>query len=223
MARADRERELARRNERLDEFAGTVSHDLRNPLHVATARVDMARDTGDVEHLEEVSEALDRMETLIEDLLARARGEQDVERQPLSLATAARDAWASLDTGAADLSVEGDGTLQADKNRMAQLFEKRPSRRRHPPRRRRRPAGRTRPAARATPSRHRPEPRLDRRGRRERRRRGSLRGGPRPLADRARARVIQVAQNSSRLVRVDSPVSSAKSTPSARAVSRLTR
>jgi PAS domain S-box-containing protein len=123
MARADRERELARRNERLDEFASTVSHDLRNPLHVATARVDMARDTGDVEHLEEVSEALDRMETLIEDLLARARGEQDVERQPLSLATAARDAWASLDTGAADLSVEGDGTLQADKNRMAQLFE----------------------------------------------------------------------------------------------------
>ncbi len=123
MARAERERELARRNERLDEFASTVSHDLRNPLQVANARVDMASETGDVDHLEKAGAALDRMETLIEDLLARARGEQDVERQPLSLATATRDAWASLDTGAADLAVEGDATLQADPNRMAQLFE----------------------------------------------------------------------------------------------------
>jgi len=123
LARARRERQLARRNERLDDFASTVSHDLRNPLHVAAARTELARETGDVEHLESVAESLNRMEQLIEDLLARARGERDIDRQDVSLANAARDAWEGLDTRAATLTVEGDATFGADPTRLTQLFE----------------------------------------------------------------------------------------------------
>lgn len=123
MARAMRERQLARRNERLNDFASTVSHDLRNPLHIASARTELARDTGDTEHLEKVSEALDRMETLIEDLLDRARGEQELERRTVSLAAAAREAWDGVDTAEITLDVRGDTTFSADPTRLKQLFE----------------------------------------------------------------------------------------------------
>ncbi|MEF8872797.1 MAG: PAS domain-containing protein [Haloarculaceae archaeon] len=123
MARAMRERQLARRNERLNDFASTVSHDLRNPLHIASARTELARDTGDTEHLAKVSEALERMETLIEDLLDRARGEQDLDRETVSLAAAAEDAWAGVDTGGLTLDVQRDATFSADPTRLKQLFE----------------------------------------------------------------------------------------------------
>ena len=123
MARAKRERQLARRNERLNDFASTVSHDLRNPLHIASARTELARDTGDGAHLEKVSEALERMETLIEDLLDRARGEQELERETVSLSESARDAWDGVDTGEMSLDLQRDAAFSADPTRLKQLFE----------------------------------------------------------------------------------------------------
>jgi len=123
MARAERERELERRNERLDEFASTVSHDLRNPLHVASLRTELARETGDSDHLEAAADALDRMETLIEDLLARARGQQELEREPVSLSAVATETWDGMETDTAELVIEDDATFEADPTRLAQLFE----------------------------------------------------------------------------------------------------
>jgi PAS domain S-box-containing protein len=41
--RREHERELARQNERLEEFASVVSHDLRNPLNVAEGQLELAR------------------------------------------------------------------------------------------------------------------------------------------------------------------------------------
>ncbi|PSP15684.1 hypothetical protein BRC62_06825 [Halobacteriales archaeon QH_10_67_13] len=121
--RARRERQLARRNERLDEFASVVSHDLRNPISVAAAHVELARDADDpTQHLDTIDEALFRMEELIDDLLARARGDRELAREELSLAEAARDAWESVDTAAASLTVD-DARLNADPDRLRQLFE----------------------------------------------------------------------------------------------------
>jgi len=43
----DRERyreELVRQNQRLEQFANLVSHDLRNPLSVATGRLELLRE-----------------------------------------------------------------------------------------------------------------------------------------------------------------------------------
>ena len=70
-------RTLERQNERLEEFASIVSHDLRNPLDVATTRLELAMDACDSPHLADIADAHDRMERLIDDLLVLARqGEQ---------------------------------------------------------------------------------------------------------------------------------------------------
>ena len=122
--RKDRELELQRRNEQLDRFAGVVSHDLRNPLHVASSALELARETGKKEHFERVERAHHRMEELIEDLLMLAReGEQIADREAVSLAELAQTAWDTVSTSEATLEIDGDTTLAADPNRLQQLLE----------------------------------------------------------------------------------------------------
>ncbi|WP_297887627.1 PAS domain-containing sensor histidine kinase [uncultured Halorubrum sp.] len=122
--RREREETLRRQNERLDEFASIVSHDLRNPLSVAEGYVNLARDTGDVDHLDRVADALDRMDELVGDLLSLAREGRSVgETEAVSLADAAREAWSGVDTGNATLTVEDDETLEANRTRLRELFE----------------------------------------------------------------------------------------------------
>jgi PAS domain S-box-containing protein len=123
-ARTRRERQLAQRNERLNDFASVVSHDLRNPLNIASAHAELARDTENPDpHLAKIDESLRRMEDLIEDLLARARGDQDLEREPLSLADVVHRAWEGVDTADATLVIDCDASLDADPDRLQQLFE----------------------------------------------------------------------------------------------------
>jgi PAS domain S-box-containing protein len=126
--RRRRERALERRNERLDEFASLVSHDLRNPLNVAQGRLRLLAEQLDVdddnEHLAAVERAHDRMADLIGDLLALARGNgRELEPEALSLAELTRHCWRTVDAGGADLVVDGDATLRADRSRLKQLLE----------------------------------------------------------------------------------------------------
>ena len=123
-ARTLRERQLAQRNERLNDFASVVSHDLRNPLNIASAHADLAREADNpTPHIEKIDTSLERMEALIEDLLARARGDQDLDREPITLAESARNAWESVDTAQATLAIEEDAQFNADPDRLRQLFE----------------------------------------------------------------------------------------------------
>ena len=122
--RKRRELELERTNERLDRFASLVSHDLRNPLNVATGRLDLAIETGDDEHLRTVREQHDRMSTMIEDLLTMARDGRDVEAAaPVDLDAAAAEAWHTVETGDASLVADTGRTILADDSRLANLFE----------------------------------------------------------------------------------------------------
>jgi PAS domain S-box-containing protein len=66
--RLKRERELKRQNDRLDEFASIVSHDLRNPLNVARGYLELASETGDDVHFRRADDALDRMNDIIDDV-----------------------------------------------------------------------------------------------------------------------------------------------------------
>ncbi|AGN02103.1 PAS/PAC sensor signal transduction histidine kinase [Salinarchaeum sp. Harcht-Bsk1] len=67
--------ELERKNQRLDRFAGYVTHDLQNPLSIATGYLELAKE-GDEEALAAVEDAIERMQQLIDDIEILARGEQ---------------------------------------------------------------------------------------------------------------------------------------------------
>jgi len=126
--RIERERTLRRKNERLEEFASIVGHDLRNPLNVAQGRLGMALASDDPddrrEHLEAVGRSHDRMGTLIEELLELARaGETIGSLEPVKLETVARRAWETVDTADARLSVTATEAISADPDRLQQLLE----------------------------------------------------------------------------------------------------
>jgi len=120
-------RELEHQNERLERFTGMVSHDLRNPLNIAKGNVDLARETDAdtaADALDTAEDALDRMEELIEDLLALARQGQPLdETERVSLAEIVRSCWEMVDVADANLVVDGDLDLDADPDRLQQLFE----------------------------------------------------------------------------------------------------
>ena len=115
---------LQARNERLDEFASMVSHDLRNPLSIATGYLTLARETGDEGDFETVENALSRAETITTEMLELARQGRTVgERGPVDLHTVARRAWSNVDTPGVTLVADTDESVEADANRLQQLFE----------------------------------------------------------------------------------------------------
>ncbi|AQL43711.1 hypothetical protein BV210_13800 [Halorientalis sp. IM1011] len=122
--RKERERELQRQNERLERFVGVVSHDLRNPLNVAENRLELALRECDSEHLDEIAESHERMETLIDDLLALAHtGERVTDEGPVDLRTVMESCQDAVGTGSATLDVETDRTVVADEGRLRRLVE----------------------------------------------------------------------------------------------------
>ena len=119
-----REAELERENERLDEFASLVSHDLRNPLNVASGRLELATGACESAHVDEAIRALERMETLVDDVLTLAReGKAVDETDPVALRTVVERCWTNVETDGATLEHVDDATIAADRSRLAQVFE----------------------------------------------------------------------------------------------------
>ncbi|SEW24405.1 hybrid sensor histidine kinase/response regulator [Halobacterium jilantaiense] len=120
-----RRRELEAQNERLDEFASVVSHDLRSPLNVATGWLQRYRQTGDEDTLVTVEESLDRVDEILDELLTLARDgpdSRDPEAVPLQDAAAA--AWNAVDTGDANVDIDTDDCrVTAVPSRLQELFE----------------------------------------------------------------------------------------------------
>jgi len=117
--RVERERRIAARNDRLDDFASVVSHDLRNPLNVLRGSIDLAEETDDPEHFERARRAADRMDGIVDDVLDLARAGRDIgETRPTAVADAARTAWDVVDTGVAELSLDAETRVDADADRL---------------------------------------------------------------------------------------------------------
>ncbi|WP_144798867.1 PAS domain S-box protein [Halorubrum depositum] len=132
------ERRIERENERLDEFASIVSHDLRNPLNVLSGYLRLARETGEESYFDRCDRALDEMERLIEDVLTLARQGDAVgpvepvavdeladrydagEFEPLGGAASGGDGGHA---NALDVSFEVTGAVLADRDRLKRLLE----------------------------------------------------------------------------------------------------
>ncbi|WP_267641856.1 hybrid sensor histidine kinase/response regulator [Haloarchaeobius amylolyticus] len=120
----ERERELRAQNERLEEFTNIVSHDLRNPVGVARGQLQLAEATGEAEHFERANEALERVESLVSDMLALAKQGMVVgETEAAHLDVLAHKAWKAVESNAAELVVESNVGLVADTSRLQQLLE----------------------------------------------------------------------------------------------------
>ncbi|SDF67559.1 PAS domain S-box protein [Halorientalis regularis] len=116
--------DLERKNERLEAFASVISHDLRNPLETVSTSLDLLDADVDSDHLDRGHRAVDRMERLIDEVLTLAREGRTIDDpSPVSLATVARDRWASIPTGDATLTVDTDAHILADVGRLEQLLE----------------------------------------------------------------------------------------------------
>ncbi|MFC7059583.1 PAS domain S-box protein [Halovenus salina] len=122
--RVEYERTLERQNERLEEFASIVSHDLRNPLQTARATLAVAK-AGDEEALDELDDIFDRMDELIGDVLSLAKQGQTVgETEEADLDTVVSEAWAIASVEEATLQTEDDlPTVSTDPERLKTLFE----------------------------------------------------------------------------------------------------
>jgi signal transduction histidine kinase len=78
----------------------------------------------DSEHLDDVETALDRIDTLVSDLLTLAReGEAVGEQDRLNLGEFARTCWETVETADASLDIEIEQEVCADRSRLRQLFE----------------------------------------------------------------------------------------------------
>ena len=129
LERAKHYADLREQNERLDEFAGIVAHDLRNPLAGAIGFTELAQEdaTGETaEFLDRVRSSLARMESMIAECLILAKEGADVgEREAVELEPLVRDAWETVRTRNSTLRVDIDpGTVViADAERLQRLFE----------------------------------------------------------------------------------------------------
>lgn len=120
----ERKQELKAQNERLEEFASVISHDLRNPLQVATGRLELAQAECDSVHLDDIADALDRSQALIDDLLTLTQDSGTItSTEAVSISAQAEECWQMIPSDEATLVINGDGTISADRSRLRQLLE----------------------------------------------------------------------------------------------------
>jgi len=83
-----------------------------------------AGDATESDHVDDIAQALDRMDTLIEDLLTLAReGHRLGEMEPIVLADLIEDCWRNIESHEAGIVTDCDRTVRADRSRLQQLFE----------------------------------------------------------------------------------------------------
>ena len=110
-------------NDRLNSFAGMLAHELRNPLQIAQLYHPEAVE-GKEAAAEEVKNAHDRIEELIDVMLVTARSVDSViDWKAVELADAATETWSDVSVDEADLVVETDHIIEADPIHLQHLLK----------------------------------------------------------------------------------------------------
>ena len=125
-----RERELQDQKEQLEQFAATVSHDLRNPLNVIRGRLDLVQEAHSSDHLAVIETATERMERIVEDLLWLAREQREIgSLEPVAIEAAAEAAWKVVSGPAdeaelhCDCEADSQPLVKADTDQFRHLLE----------------------------------------------------------------------------------------------------
>jgi PAS domain S-box-containing protein len=118
------EDELEQQNERLEAVVDVIGHDLRNPLNVLEGRLSLLDEEYRTEHLVAAERALERAETLLEDLRVLADIGDPVQAfDSVDLSAAVLDCWQTIPTEDATLDVGTNRTVRADRRRLRHLLE----------------------------------------------------------------------------------------------------
>lgn len=122
--RKHREHRLQQRNDRFDDLAEVVAHDLQTPLATARGRLESVED-GDHERVDRALAALDRVDDLREDIETVLRTRELVsETEPVDIESVTADAWESVETsGNASMEVVGEPHVGADPGACRRLLE----------------------------------------------------------------------------------------------------
>lgn len=124
--RLENERDLRRKNEHLEAFVDVITHDIPNHLTVAESRVDLAREYDDVSHLQQVSDAHDRIESIISDTHTLFAHDEQIDstswvRFEDVVGGCWQNCWDQQDRGV--LELDEMGYLRADEGSLKQLLE----------------------------------------------------------------------------------------------------
>jgi len=118
------ELEDSQKAERFQADAARVRHDLQSQLTVARGRLDIARQDVNNDDLAKVATALDRMETLIEDLQeGPAAGTENTDFERVPLPELVDQCWQNVAASEATLRNTGTLTLQADASSLKRVLE----------------------------------------------------------------------------------------------------
>lgn len=117
--------ELEEANQRLNKFADVMSHDLRNPLTVATSYLEIEKEESQSENIEKVSRSLDRIESIVESCLTISKGTGSPSVEDVKIQEAVDKALFTIGREDMDISREytTDSVVKADENQFQMLLE----------------------------------------------------------------------------------------------------
>ncbi|EMA40891.1 PAS domain-containing protein [Halobiforma nitratireducens] len=118
--RKRRELEHAAATHRLETITDLLGEEVDPSLTVARSYLELAEETGEKEHFRTIADAHDR---LAEGVTALETVADTEAAEPVAVSDVARRAWATVDTGDAQLVTESDLVLEADRERLRELFE----------------------------------------------------------------------------------------------------
>ncbi|MFC6729267.1 sensor histidine kinase, partial [Natronoarchaeum mannanilyticum] len=112
-------------DERIEEVASVVSHDLQNPLTIARGYLERARRDGDDEYFEHVDEALAEIGEIGDSVVTMARMGKRIERfESIDVDSLVRSCWGELEASDATLVVEDLQHVAGQYNHLLELFER---------------------------------------------------------------------------------------------------
>ncbi len=111
--------------ERIEEVASIVSHDLQNPLTIANGYLSRARSHGDDEYFDHVEDALDEIRAISDEVVGLARLGQPVERtEPVDFRAVVQACWSERSPEHGELVIESADPIQCDGNRLRSLLDR---------------------------------------------------------------------------------------------------
>ena len=111
-------------DDQLEELVSVISHDIQNPLAIVQGYLDLAEQTGDPDHFDSCRDALDRIGTLINDLVTLTQENRSIgETELIELAEVVRECWEFVPTEDATVEVDDETVLMGDRSRVQELFE----------------------------------------------------------------------------------------------------